>query len=1180
MSVEDEWRDVSAKRARRAGGRLQESTSNASPTADSSRRERANSFAVLGTLCDSGDSDGVHNNNSIMTIDDDDYNNNNNLINLVDKRYCDRATSPCNFDDETNDNVLTGNQSPIPPPRRVAGDGASRGPGGRQSSRLRGGRRAAPVTSNNNANQRGGNSRGGWVRHNRANRGGRGGASAHSRPREASEASQPQRAGREREGDGMSRATREHLKSEHSRLVGEASEVSSVESLEDVARQVQQYLQCFCTSESGGGGGNGPRGGPRRQDNVGEGDQRVDNDNSQSQPNNSQARNINPRISVRDATRIQKLFRKNRKRAVREVLQENSAKCEIPVDRVKDYFTQLYSPRADNGGGLPDDFSFAEPPLDESNNILTSDFNQREVLRRLKKMSKSAPGPDGVTYDNLKKADSKAELISSLFSAVYRLHTIPSCWKESTTVLIYKKGDKDDLSNWRPIALGDTLPKLFSACLADRITHWAMLNKRVSDCQKGFLPYEGCFEHNFVLREAIDKATQDKRDISVAWLDLTNAFGSIPHAILFAALERCGAPVQLINIIKSMYTDCATRVKVAEGTTERIPMGAGVRQGCPASPMIFNLALEPIIRAIIGTGVSFEFYGQQVTVLAYADDLTIIVESIEQMQLALQTAVTTASSIGLSFNPKKCSTLTIKKGKVIPATFQLQGENITALKKGEHYQHLGVPTGVEVRQTPYETVEQMFSDIRLIDNSLLTPWQKCEVVASFILPRVDFILRAGTVQKTILNSLDKFVKRIAKGWLNLPQRASAEPIFIPPSRGGCGLFPVGELCDILTISHAFRMLTAEDARVRGIAEASLIDTVFAKLGREPTNEEIAQFLSGSTEGELGNGRYKRATFWTGARTATRRASGNTGVKWYWDAANEFLGIECRVRKERTIKIEPRMRGQIIRRLRGAVNDFYINRLLDKKDQGKVYDVTSRSRVSNHFMRSGSFTRFADWRFIHRARLDVVPLNGNRRWDGDGDKRCRVCGGPLETLPHVLNHCGHHSDLRQKRHDAVLSRLARGTRVAGEKKLNCRVAGLTGDLAGLKPDLVITDEANKSVTIVDVAIPFENKMEAFTATRVLKCDKYRPIAEALEAKGYKVTVDAFIVGALGGWDGANENVLKTLNVSPFYARMMRRLMISETIAWSRNIYVQHVSGVPQPEVRQSYQARTGAATHQH
>ena len=69
----------------------------------------------------------------------------------------------------------------------------------------------------------------------------------------------------------------------------------------------------------------------------------------------------------------------------------------------------------------------------------------------------------------------------------------PSRVKTSNTVLLYKKGDKNDIRNWRPIAMGDTTPKLYAAIMAGNITSWSISNGRLSASQKGFLNYEGCF---------------------------------------------------------------------------------------------------------------------------------------------------------------------------------------------------------------------------------------------------------------------------------------------------------------------------------------------------------------------------------------------------------------------------------------------------------------------------------------------------------------------------------------------------------------------------------------------------------------------------------------------------------------------------------------------------------------
>lgn len=89
-------------------------------------------------------------------------------------------------------------------------------------------------------------------------------------------------------------------------------------------------------------------------------------------------------------------------------------------------------------------------------------------------------------------------------------------------------------------------------------------------------------------------------------------------------------------------------------------------------------------------------------------------------------------------------------------------------------------------------------------------------------------------------------------------------------------------------------------------------------------------------------------------------------------------------------------------LRIAARSHFRNKLILKPNQRKVREVTLTNSSSNHFLREGNIMRFADWRFIHIARFNVLPLKGCRRF-GRG-ARCRRCGHQNEILPHVLNHC--------------------------------------------------------------------------------------------------------------------------------------------------------------------------------
>jgi Holliday junction resolvase-like predicted endonuclease len=121
---------------------------------------------------------------------------------------------------------------------------------------------------------------------------------------------------------------------------------------------------------------------------------------------------------------------------------------------------------------------------------------------------------------------------------------------------------------------------------------------------------------------------------------------------------------------------------------------------------------------------------------------------------------------------------------------------------------------------------------------------------------------------------------------------------------------------------------------------------------------------------------------------------------------------------------------------------------------------------------------------------------------------------------------------------------------------------------LRLDFVAVNETCKTVAIIDVTMPFENRYAAFQAVRQEKQKKYASLAKHYNRQGYNVLLDAFIVGALGGWDPVNERIINRLKLGHSYCRLTRKLMVSDAIRWSRDIYIEHLS-----EVRQ-YQEETG------
>ena len=251
--------------------------------------------------------------------------------------------------------------------------------------------------------------------------------------------------------------------------------------------------------------------------------------------------------------------------------------------------------------------------------------------------------------------------------------------------------------------------------------------------------------------------------------------------------------------------------------------------------------------------------------------------------------------------------------------------------------------------------------------------------------------------------------------------------------------------------------------------------------------------------------------------------------------------------------------------------WHRSRLLAKPDQGRSWHLTSTCVASNHMLHAGKFTRFCDWQFMHRARLGVLPLYACRRWDANRDRRCRRCGEYDETTAHVLCHCHIHLATVTRQHNTILDRLVdklQPQRRAVNVRVNQtvpfsdilpNVAAIPVEIQRQRPDLLIYNSADRSVVMVDVTTPFESGPDAFLSARLNKRNHYGDLINLVEAHGIKVTFEAFVVGALGGWDYQNFRALKALQVKKRCSSLLARFCCSDAIRWSRDIYIEHVTG---------------------
>ena len=258
------------------------------------------------------------------------------------------------------------------------------------------------------------------------------------------------------------------------------------------------------------------------------------------------------------------------------------------IDDATNYFTKTFGPRTCGNAKLLEELSSFVPSAEPDTSLFDAP-SPDELATKLRSMCNSAPGQDRLEYRHLRLLDPKCEILAKMFRHCFVAKDVPASWKSATTILIHKKEDTSDASNFRPIALMSCLYKLLMAVLAKRMTSFAIHNDIHSNEQKSARPSEGCYEHAFLLESVVNDARRQPRPLCLAWLDVQNAFGSIPYDALLTTLSHMGFPADLVLMISQIYIGATTEVVTPLGKTPPIPIHSGIKQGCPLSAILFNL---------------------------------------------------------------------------------------------------------------------------------------------------------------------------------------------------------------------------------------------------------------------------------------------------------------------------------------------------------------------------------------------------------------------------------------------------------------------------------------------------------------------------------------------------------------------------------------------------------------
>lgn len=332
------------------------------------------------------------------------------------------------------------------------------------------------------------------------------------------------------------------------------------------------------------------------------------------------------------------------------------------------------------------------PKLDNTTKSkLAKKINKLDISIALASASNGkAAGLDGKPYElwkalnerhkNLKKENKEGfDIIKTLrlvFNDIENNGVDPAHkFNEGWMCPIYKKNDRSDIANYRPITALNTDYKLLTKALQAKLADAApnIINRD----QAGFMKGRSIFDQIKTI-QLLTEYTELNEDINgaIIALDQEKAYDKIRHDYLWRTLQRMNLPNNFINTVKSLYTNAQTKVIINGELSSPFTVRRGVRQGDPLSCLLFNLAIEPLaarIRQSNIQGINIPKLTERLKVLLFADDTTVFLNKYDSFQELTDTLDEWCKASGAKFNKNKT--------EIIPIGSRTHCQNVRTSRK-------------------------------------------------------------------------------------------------------------------------------------------------------------------------------------------------------------------------------------------------------------------------------------------------------------------------------------------------------------------------------------------------------------------------------------------------------------------------------------------------------------------
>lgn len=309
-------------------------------------------------------------------------------------------------------------------------------------------------------------------------------------------------------------------------------------------------------------------------------------------------------------------IRNKQKRNTEEVIMNNFKKSNKTIEDICEEFNKRFIEDIVELKNTKQNMQTTMNFESHTNNQNNEQFKIQKIDSfKLDKIVKNININKGPGYDGIRPKDIKVNItyleniIKYIINKIIEENEIPNQLKISVITPVFKKGNKEDFSNYRPIAILSCIEKILEKHIQLQLSSFIENNKFLNDFQHGFRRERSTTTLLNIYSEDLNKALNENKYCVTLSLDLKRAYDTIDHQNMMKILINMGLEENTKNLISNFFENRKQLVKIGKQHSNTLDIKNGLIQGAILSPTLFNIYVKDLNNINL-----------QSKILQYADD--------------------------------------------------------------------------------------------------------------------------------------------------------------------------------------------------------------------------------------------------------------------------------------------------------------------------------------------------------------------------------------------------------------------------------------------------------------------------------------------------------------------------------------------------------------------------------